>query len=179
MLERMVGLSSAIPNPRLQFVSLENLPEIDYLLFALQRRTCPIPCPEGLWRRSWEQPALLPWTRYAPLQTRPLQHDHPQHPLPWLGSCVSIFGLLEDAISKILFRWDAVEDWHWAFSMLPTVARTTLAWLMCDPVEHWYLSLSSAQQKSFCMLVQHFCIEVGWIGQEDYRTQLCSELLPL
>lgn len=38
---------------------------------------------------------------------------------------------------------------------------------MTDPVAHWYLHLYPAQKKSFCMLVRHFCIEVGRIGQED------------
>lgn len=132
-----------------------------------QRHLCPrgTPCPRALWENSWEQPNLLPWTRYAPSITYPAGNIGLRTALVWStwGSATrSVRSILDRAVRGILSRHEYARDMD-----LPQKAQSSLQWLASKPVEDWYWSLTGLQHRIFCTLLYHISLRCRLIGRDN------------
>lgn len=124
-----------------------------------------MPCPKALWTKSWEQAALLPWTRYAPPITFIDSGAALQDALQWSGrgkTGCSVLWKIDTAFSGILYRQHDTHD-----LVIVPKAHKSLGWLKSAPVEEWYMSLTQLQRMYFCTLLHHIASRCLEIGQQD------------
>ncbi|GAA5993579.1 hypothetical protein JCM10908_000123 [Rhodotorula pacifica] len=138
------------------------------LVLERLRQVASIPCPEPLWRRSWEQPALLPFTRYAPLIHYPAPAQLPHPALPWSGAVLCVMRTVNSAVRGVLARQQNIADHDQRVLGVPQETMDALAWLRSQPGEQWYeRHLDNQQRSAFCELLTFIAAECQRVSLED------------
>ncbi|GAA5993576.1 hypothetical protein JCM10908_000120 [Rhodotorula pacifica] len=112
------------------------------------RRTSLCECPGALLKRSWEQPLLLPWIRYAPTLSYPTGNAPPAY--RWrTRNGNSILAIHSETICGILKEQRLILDPHERERVLPDEAFACLMLWNPDLVEGWMLHRHGVGTLSF------------------------------